>query len=227
MASYTLAQVRTRVRQRTDTVGSDFVTDAELNQLINTAYTELYGMLVTKSLHRSETVYEVATTGAESYDLPSDFFGLIGVYRAVGEDKVPLERFPDKFRPGSRTGDAVSYRVSGLSLVLYPKPSSGTYDVVYIPVPGDLSADDDTLDGVLGWEEFVVIEAAINVLAKEESDTTALEIKRERILRRIRDEAEAAEFTETPRILDVRDSWRQVTDPAEWWPASGDDWDDF
>lgn len=211
----TLLQLRTRVRQRADIVGSDFVTDTELTQLINTAYNELYGLLVTKSLHRAETTYNVVTDGSAGYTVPVDFFGLIGVYRTEGEDKIPLERFPDKFRPGTRTGDATMYRISGSTLVLYPNPSSGTYELVYIPVPAELSADDDTLDGVLGWEEFVVLEAAICCLEKEESDTAKLEYKRDRILKRIQDEAAAVEFTETARVESVRALDREYRDPSD------------
>lgn len=215
----TLEELITRVRQRTDTVDSDFVTDEELTQLINTAYKELYGMLVTKSLHRSEAVFELEADGSLSYDLPIDFFALMGVYRVLGGscDPQPLERFPDKYRSGSRSGDAVMYRVSGSKVVLYPVPSSGTYEVVYIPIPGDLIDPTDLLDGVLGWEEFVVLEAAICVLEKEESDTSKLEYKRDRILKRIRDEAEAVEFTETPRILNTRDK-----DRPDWVDPNGD-----
>jgi hypothetical protein len=209
-----LSELRTRIRQRTDSENSEFVTDAELNQLINTAYQELYGLLVRASLHRTEEVETVTADGSDSYSMPSDFLSLIGVYRVYDEDKVPLERFPDKFRPGSRTGDASMYRVVGSELVLYPKPSDGSYDIVYIPVPGELVADADQLDGVLGWEEFVVIDAAINVLAKEESNTLALEAKRDRILKRISDEAQLVEFTETPRILNVREAWRSGTPAA-------------
>ncbi len=202
--STTLLQLRTRVRRLADVVGSTFVTDAELTERINVAYKELYGLLVRNSLQRSETTYTVTANGAASYALPANFLGLIGVYRSVGEDFVPLERFDDKFKPGSRTGDASKYRVVGSNLVLYPKPSSGTYDVVYIPVPGDMAADADTMDGVLGWEEFVVLDAAIYVLEKEESDTSKLEFKRDRILKRIQDEAQIAEFTQAPRIRNTR-----------------------
>jgi hypothetical protein len=223
--STTLLQLRTRIRQRTDTVGSAFVTDAELTGLINTAYKELYGLLVRASLHHAEETEVITATGADSYELPEDFLGLIGVYRTVGEEKVPLERFPTKFRPGTRTGDACMYRISASELILYPKPDSGDYDLVYIPVPGDMASDGDTMDGMLGWEEFVVLDAAISVLEKEESDTTKLEFKRQRILARIADEAQIAEFTETPRILNVREDWRQVRDPADWYTRSGDDWD--
>lgn len=206
--SHTLADLRTRIRQRTDTENSEFVTDAELNQLINTSYAELYGLLVKASLHRAEKTYVVATTGADDYPLPADFFALIGVYRTYGEDKVPLERFPDKFRPGTRIGDATMYRVVGMELVLYPKPGSGDYDLVYIPLPAELVSEADTMDGVLGWEEFIVLDVSINVLEKEGSNTMTLERKREMILKRIQDDAQMVEFTETPRLLSVRDEWR-------------------
>jgi hypothetical protein len=221
----TLLQLRTRVRQLADIVNSDFVTDAELDARINVSYKELYGLLVRASLHRSEEVALVECDGSESYRVPDDFFGLIGIYRSIGEDKIPLERFPDKFRPGSRTGDATMYRISGSDLVLYPKPSSGVYDMVYIPVPDTATADDDVIDGVLGWEEFLVLDVAIYCLEKEESDTSKLELKRDRILKRIQDEAQIAEFTETPRIGNSRDDWRQLTDPADYMPYRNDDWD--
>ncbi len=219
-----LSTLRTRIRQRTDTENSEFVTDAELTQLINTSYNELYGLLVRASMHRAETVEEITANGSGSYTLPDDFFSLIGVYRTYDTDKVPLERFPDKFRPGTRTGDATMYRVAGAELVLYPKPSSGAYDLVYVPVPDELTADADTVDGALGWEEFIVIDASINVLEKEGSNTATLERRRQMILDRIADEAQLVEFTETPRILNVRDEWRIIRDPADW-TGPTDPWD--
>jgi hypothetical protein len=222
--SVTLTALITRVRQRTDTENSEFVTDAEITQLINTAYKELYALLVGFSLHRAESVQSITADGSASSDLSADFFSLIGVYRTYDEDKVPLERFPDKFRPGSRTGDATMYRIQGVDLVLYPKPSSGTYEVLYIPVPAELSSGSDTLDGVMGWEEFVVLDASIAVLDKEGSDTTKLEMRREKILKRIEDEAQLVEFTETPRLLNVHDKWRMRRDPADW--TGGSDFDD-
>lgn len=222
----TLATLRTRIRQRTDTENSEFVTDAELTQLINTSYKELYGLLARKSLQRAESVEVIAADGSSSYDLPSGFLSLIGVFRDYGEYKTPLERFPEKFRPGSRTGDAKFYRIVGSTVVLYPKPSSGTYDVVYIPIPADLVDDDDTVDGVLGWEEYVVIDVSINVLAKEESDTRHLEGRLAKIHQRIEDEAQLVEFTETPRLLNVHETWRQHVDPASQDRlVSGDGWD--
>jgi hypothetical protein len=226
MATTTLLQLRTRVRQRADVVGSDFVTDAEINDLISTAYKELYALLVSKSLNRAETAVGITITGAASYALPTDFFALIGIYRTVGEDQIPLDRFPDKFRPGTRTGDATMYRIQGSTTVLYPKPTAGTYTMLYVPAPAALTVDADTVNGVVGWEEFLVVDAAICILEKEESDTSKLEFKRERILRRIADEAQMVELTETARIQNVRADWRVEADEAGRFNyRSADDWD--
>jgi hypothetical protein len=224
MATTTLLQLRTRIRQRADLVGSDFVTDTELNDLINTAYKELYAHLVAKSLNRTETSYAVPITGAASYALPADFYSLIGVYRTEGLDKLRLTRYSDTFQPSTRTGDACEYRVVGSNLALHPVPTGGTYTLVYIPVAPVLATDADTVNGVLGWEEFIVLDVAICCLEKEESDTSKLEYKRDRILKRIADEANAIEFTETVRIRNTRDD-SSFTDPASIFNyRSADDW---
>src|SRR5690606_9023000 len=128
-------------------------------------------LLLRKPLQRAESVETITADGSPFYALPADFLGVIGVFRDAGEVKYPLKRFPDKFRPGNRQRIAHYYRLQGNTLVLFPKPTTVTYALVYIPLPGTLSTDSDELDGVLGWEEFVVIEASINVLTKEESNT--------------------------------------------------------
>jgi hypothetical protein len=221
----TLAQLIERIRQRTDTVGSEFVTDAEITQLINTAYKELYALLVRKSLQRAESVQTIVADGSAFYPLNSDFVGLLGVYRVLGDERLPLKRHSDRFRPGSRQGDAVSYRLVNSTVELYPQPTSGEYELVYVPLPGELTDPTDELDGVLGWEEFVILDAAICVLEKEESDTTKLERKRGRILQRIEDEAQLADLHSVVRIEDTRD-YDTLADPASLGRRIGvGDWD--
>jgi len=212
----TLLQLRTRVRQRADVENSTFISDIELNQLINTSYSKLYGLLIRHSLQRAESVFTLTATGAASYALPSDFFSCIGVYYLRStEPAVPLERLPDKFRPGTRTeSTATHYRLTGATLTLYPR-TSGSYEMVYIPIPGTLVLDADVLDGVLGWEEFVVVDAAIAVLHKEESDAKHLLFERQELMNRVIDEANAVEFTTTIKIQNVYDDWRENSDPAD------------
>jgi hypothetical protein len=47
------------------------------------------------------------------------------------------------------------------------------------------------------------------------------------ILKRIADEAQMVEFTETPRLLNAREGWRMQRDPADWTNGTdfGDGWD--
>lgn len=207
MAAITLATLRTRIRQRSDNehTGHAFVTDAELNQLINTSFNELYGLLVRAGLHRAESTDTITADGSDSYALPADFYAVLGVFRLDGNYRTMLPMHDLRYRGNSDVyGSATSYRVMGSAVTLLPKPQTGTYELWYIPIPGDLTADDDTVDGVLGWEEYLVIDCAIKVLQKEESDTRDLKEDRERIYRRIQDEAASVEATEGWRIANVR-----------------------
>lgn len=206
----TLLQIRNRIRQRADMEHTDFVTDAELDQLINTEYAELYGLLVRHSLQRSETVQTITADGSENYDLEASFYSLVGVFRTEGDVRVRLSRHSERFRAGSVNGPATSYRLINFTLELYPRPTSGTYEVVYIPVPAELTNDADTLDGVLGWEEMVVISAAIKCLQKEEAEHDHLLRDKQMIMARIKEESAAVEFTENWVIENVRNPRRLV-----------------
>jgi hypothetical protein len=200
MASVTLSALISRIRQRSDNEhsGSSFVTDAELTRLINVSYAELYGHLVRYSMNTVESLTTITATGAASYSLASDFFSLISVYRVSGDNRLRLERHSNRHRLGATpSGDASTYRIINNTIEFYPRPSGGTYEVVYLPICGELVDGTDTVDGVLGWEEYLVIDCAIHILDKEESDTKNLRQDRAVILQRIQDEAAAAEMNES------------------------------
>lgn len=207
MATVSLSTLRTRIKQRTDNehTGSEFVTDEELTGLINASYADLYGELVVSGLHTAESVYTITATGATSYALPADFYSLLGVFRSENGRKFRLGRHSVRHRVGTAaTGNGSSYRVVGSTVELSPTPSSGTYEVLYIPQPAQLAAADDTLDGMLGWEEYVVVDVAIKVLDKGEDDSQHLRMERERILSRIQQQAAAVEATESWTVENVR-----------------------
>lgn len=221
----TLAQMRTRVRQRTNNehTNGQFVTDAELNGLINVAYKQLYATLVAHSMHRTESTTTITANGATSYALAADLYSLLNVYRNENGYRYRLERYSDRYKPGTaETGVASHYRVRGSNVILYPTPASGTYEVEYIPVPAELSADIDELDGVLAWEEYVVLDASFRVLHKEGSLEEAMLCREERdaMLRRIEDQAEMAEFTES-RVIENVDGGSPWRDEGDFWPRKG------
>ena len=84
MANYqkiNLEQLRVACRQRADMVNSTFITDAELNSYINASYFELYDLLVQKygNDYYVQEYYFNLVGNQSRYDLPEDFFKLLGV----------------------------------------------------------------------------------------------------------------------------------------------------
>jgi hypothetical protein len=65
----------------------------------------------------------------------------------------------------------LSYRVMGNMLYFIPRPSAGQYiQLWYIPVMTQLLQDTDMLNfSISGWSEYIIVDAAIKALVKEES----------------------------------------------------------
>lgn len=210
----TLAEVRQRSAQRADmeydpavSTVDRFVTNTELDSLINLGYAELYGALARQGMHRVESVESITATGAATYSLPADLWAVLTVHRVdnTGEPAM-LRRHDHRLRTSSTfAAPGSSYRVVGTSIEFNPRPASGTYEVRYVPVPGTLTADDQTLDGVLGWEEYVVLFVAARLLQKEgsHSDADKLKMDARELMQRIQDEAQAAEMSEGSCIQNV------------------------
>ena len=109
------------------------------------------------------------------------------------------------------SGLSAAYRVtqnptSGLdSLTLIPATGTGFtgFRVWYYPNPKELVFSSDFIDGRSGWEEWVVVDAAIKLLAKEESDTSALEREAGRVWARVTAVAVNRDAGQSKRITDV------------------------
>ena len=192
---HTLTELRDRVRERTDTENQANPSDAELTQLINSRYKEMFALLVAHGLHRAETRFDIAADGSAVYAMPSNFYAVLGVWRNDGGDTFTwLNRHSHMVLTNDTiTGDAMTYRIVGASIEFDPRPASGDYVVRYIPVPTELSANADEIDGVLGWEEYVVVGAAIDVSAKLGYDFDHLERRLQALTMRLRSEANQAE----------------------------------
>lgn len=85
-----------------------------------------------------------------------------------------------------RTPASSTYREQ---LDVWPYPTRDRFfRVMYVPsLDRDTSDGDNTAyDGVNGWDQWVVLDVAIAILTKEESDTSLLERERDRVEARIR-----------------------------------------
>jgi hypothetical protein len=211
----TLLEIRTMAYQRANMeydsgvqAEDRFVTDTEVNREINKGYKELYGHLIRHGMHRAEEVEAITATGADSYALPADFYAVLTVHRIEDGAGYLLARHDVRTRPRADLGGApaATYRIVGSTITFNPIPESGTYEVCYVPIPGTLSADADVMDGVLGWEEYVVLYTAVKLLQKEGSHQAAMALQSDmrELIVRIQDEAQAAEMSEGQVVQNVR-----------------------
>lgn len=214
----TLAQLRTRARERSDQENSTFVSSSELLSYINASYQELYDILVGKF----EDYYTIKTTvviasGSSTIPLPSDFYKLRGIdfkldtntFVSVGKfnfiERNVLNRSIIRRGAGFRE---TQYRVIGNSIQIEPEDSAdGVYRLWYTPLPTLLSAETDTIDGIQGWEEYVIIDVAIKMMAKEESSTTHLEREKAAMLKRIESMAANRDSGQPESISDTTNTF--------------------
>ncbi len=202
-----LKELRLMSQQRADRVESNFVTMSEWNSYINQSLTELYDLM--------QTVYEdyflatsitFVTTGTDVYPLPNGvnytaampFYKLVGVDLGLGNTnnaRVTINKFDfidrNRYIYPSITSTFMGvfnmrYRVMGDNLHFIPTPSSGQYVTMwYVPRMTKLLRDTDVSNGINGWLEYIIIDAAIKALQKEESDTSTLLLQKAAMIERI------------------------------------------
>jgi len=223
MSTVTLSSLRTQARQRADMENSGFIKDSELNGYINSSYAELYDILVSKfEDYHTKTASATISGSSTSFPVPSDFYKLRGVDRLISGTEyysLPKWNFAERnFRDRSIISNVyghsdLSYRLITNSVEIVPtQRAAGTYRIWYVPHYTQLSLDADTLDGVNGWEEYIVVDAAIKMLIKEESSTTALEGIKESIRQRIETMAANRDFDQPESITDVQSSFHDPYD---------------
>lgn len=208
MATVTLTTLSTRVRERADMVGSSFVADSStgLYAWINEANQKLHGMLVEALGEEYVSSSSSFTTVADQsdYALPSGFYKLLGVdlnYHGVVRSLKRYERGERNLYRELHPETLPRYALVGNNLRLYPAPSGGlTGSILYAPEATVLAVGADTVNYPNGWERFIVLDAAIQALIKEESSVTALINEREAVVREIRDAKEARDMA-TPKYV--------------------------
>lgn len=232
----TLGQLRLLSKQKADRVNSQFVTDVEWDVYINQSYFELYDLLVQKygNDYFVDKV-EFNIDGSTQYALPNGsnyptdginarpFYKLLGMdlqIAAASNAWLTLKKYEFISRnryvyPQLATNllgvAGLRYRLVGGNVQFIPMPSSGQIvRMWYVPRMITLLSDNDIVDGVSGWTEYIAIDAAIKALAKEESDTQVLQLAKQQLTARIEAAAENRDAGEPETISSTRrwgDSW--------------------
>lgn len=216
-----LGQIRLAAQQRSDQVNSNFVTTQEWNSYINHSYMELYDMLV--AVYGDDyyvgTPFQFTTDGRvpSLYPLPPDLYKLIGVDLTLSQSQsgyLTLKKFSFANRNKYIYGNTpvsfygfidMRYRLLGSNIELIPQPSSNQIlKLWFIPKPPVLLADSDILDGISGWDEYVIVDAAIKAMQKEESDCSVLMAQKEALKLRIHGMAANRDAGMPEVVTDIR-----------------------
>lgn len=213
-----LSELRLRCRERADMTNSQFVNDSELNFYINQSIAELHDILVQSygEDYYVKTAQFTTTAQQESYALSdvitdNDFYKLRAVDAKLnGDDDFTLQRF--NFNERNRFQHFgvwdylgitnVRYRIVGSNIIFAPIPDRETLITLwYVPKAQKLINDDDEYNDINGWIEYVIVDAAIKMLHKEESDVTVLMNEKMLLKRRI-EEASNNRDTDQPETIE-------------------------
>lgn len=225
----TFLSLRLQARERADMVRSKFISEPELKQYVNNSIKELYDLLVaTFSDYYIANPLEFTLAGTQDgYSLPTDFYKLRGLDKSIdGASSESSWYSIDSFNFAERNRynytnaivnafPLVKYRVFGGQVkIIPPQNAAGLYRMWYIPRAPDLVADGDEFDGINGWEDYVVVDAAIKMLQKQEDDVGVLMAQKQQLKERIEAMAASRDAGAPETITDARSNFR----------SSGNNW---
>lgn len=177
---------------------SDFIDDdktveggSELDNIVNRAIKWVYNKKIQTfgDTYEGKQVDFTAQADTDRYALPEDFFKLLGldIKRGVGNDRFfPVRKL--NFVDRNKSVDLnsvrdVRYSLFANTIRLDPPATAGSIlRIYYIPIFRPLDDDQLGFDGVNGFEDLVVVSAAIRMRLKEESDVTDLKSERDRLI---------------------------------------------
>lgn len=228
-----LGELRLRSQEKADRVNSQFVILPEWNFFINQAYYELYDILITvyEDYYVAPRLMLTTVSNQNMYDLPNGqnnsgapaFYKLFGVDLGLDSTTnafVTLKKF-DFISRNQYVYPQISstllgvfnlkYRIIGDKLMVIPSPSGGQpLGLWYFPRLTTLLSDTDVMDGISGWEAYVIARAAKYALDKEESDTSKLDQELLYLKGRIEETAMNRDAGQPDTISNVRtraDQW--------------------
>jgi hypothetical protein len=226
--SRTLLQLRDEVRQRSDTENDPHIVDDEITRWINQSAARWYGKLVRArgEGYFLKRVPAVTALGQNTVAVPADFFKLKGIQwdRGGGNltriNRLELQEFLRQSTDTQTWGEGdIGVMVEGLKFRFHPTPNA-LYNLLiwYLPTAPELVDDDDTFDGVNGWEDWVVLDAAIKAMTKQRRDASGLRMERAAIEADLETLAGEIDEGQPGKVVDVEYVAARELFPEYWRP---------
>lgn len=207
----TVGTIIEKARQRADQENSDLVSEPEAIGYVEDSYLHLYDILVSKNEDYYTEFTADQTITSDELSLPDNFYKLVGVdVKDAGEYRT-LKPYMQNERnelsgitPFPWNNSYMRYRLIKDKVKFIGKDNySDTVRILYIPTPDELTSTVDEVDGVNGWEQYIIVDVARKMAMKEESYTKGFEAELMKIEQRIEAMAEERDNSQSARVQDV------------------------
>jgi hypothetical protein len=222
----TAGNLMLEAQQRMDRIYASNITPQEWISMISQSFKELYDIIVQKYGDDYFVAPPVSflTTGqldpvyqAQVFPLPKNFYKLRRCEVALNPNDpnswITLRQFNDIQAnlwnyPNVYTFYGITnlrYRLMGTQLQIVPISSAGqTIRIWYCPRPSQLINTTDLVDGISGWEEYIIADVCAKGMIKSEEDAGPFLLQKAAMLKRIEDAAENRNQGEPQTVSDSK-----------------------
>jgi hypothetical protein len=196
----TASVLMTDVRRLTDTENDAHIADAYLLTLIDRSYNKLYRAIATQyeSFFDTEDTSKSLVINQRDYALAADLMHLKGVDIVIGGERVTMRPYgfgerndrsndPRIYRVGyDRQSTSYRYRTQANNLRIDPVPNSTEQLIMtYVPRPTRITTSGQTFDVLSGFDDFIIYDASVQVLMRQERDPSAMAALRQDALQAV------------------------------------------
>lgn len=211
-----LSDLRARSRLLANQRTAAFLTDSEVNGLVNDAIAELYDLLVSARGHEyyAQNIQLATSSGYQYVALPSDFYEALTLFANWGAQQL------EELDSLDHLGDQVEFRnyatwaqyspkawrlTQGNRIELFPTPTAATnLELRYVPTFRALTDGGQTFDGVNGWDKMICARVAMEILGLQALPASVPAGIYERERTRIQELAGERAAANAPSVRDVR-----------------------
>ncbi len=213
----TLEEIRDLCRERADMEENEFVTDSTFNSHINASLAELHDLLIAAyadDYYMNEYDF-TSTQDVKTYAFPSDFYKVRGLDGLITGSWVDIHKFNFNKRNVDQQNSLLNimgtpnirYRAVGSNIMFSRVPDPGTqFKLWYTPKSVVLVNDSDAFEDINGYLEYVIVDVAMKVLNKEETDVSVLAGQKQAMHERLVAMSANRDANEPESVSDIYDN---------------------
>jgi hypothetical protein len=215
----------TIIRRLTEQDNSQFISDTELICYIDQGYTDMYNLMVEADQdYALEFANFTTVAGTNIYQLPANFYKFRGLdVASTGLSSTPFaweerQKYANMSYVATVADHNLHHCLLGNTIMLLPDPGSQALTLWYTPAPARISSSSQLIDGIAGFEYYIVYSAAVNITMKAEQDASGFMSLMKKWDEKITNRARKRDDIGPERVRDLRgvDSGDGLYDGRAW-----------